>query len=73
MDPDNDDVLTDSDIFNDCSKTIGDALQAVHKENNTRVNLAETAFTISLNKLVWFLIGLFLSALMITLVLISNA
>ncbi|MEQ9007288.1 MAG: amino acid dehydrogenase, partial [Ekhidna sp.] len=52
MDPDNDDVLTDADIFNDCSKTIGDALQAVHKENNTRANLAETAFTISLNKLV---------------------
>ena len=52
MDPDNDDVLTDADIFNDCSKTVGDALQAVYKENNSRVNLAETAFTISLNKLV---------------------
>lgn len=52
MDPNNDDVLTDADIFNDCSKTIGDALKAVHEENNTRVNLAETAFTISLNKLV---------------------
>ena len=52
MDPDNDEVLTDSDIFNDCSKTIGDALVAVHKENNSRVNIAETAFTISLNKLV---------------------
>lgn len=52
MDPDNDDVLTDADIFNDCSKTIGDALQAVHSENDTRANLAETAFTISLNKLV---------------------
>lgn len=52
MDPDNDDVLTDADIFNDCSKTIGNALQAVYKENNTRVNIAETAFTISLNKLV---------------------
>lgn len=52
MDPNNDDVLTDADIFNDCSKTIGDALQAVCKENNARVNLAETAFTISLNKLV---------------------
>lgn len=52
MDPDNDDVLTDADIFNDCSKTIGDALQAVYKENNTRANLAETAFAISLNKLV---------------------
>ncbi|MEO9872740.1 Glu/Leu/Phe/Val dehydrogenase dimerization domain-containing protein [Ekhidna sp.] len=52
MDPDNDDVLTDSDIFNDCSKTIGDALQAVHEQNKDRANLAETAFTISLNKLV---------------------
>ncbi|MEQ9466049.1 MAG: Glu/Leu/Phe/Val dehydrogenase dimerization domain-containing protein [Ekhidna sp.] len=52
MNPDNDDVLTDADIFNDCSRTIGSALRAVHKENSTRVNLAETAFTISLNKLV---------------------
>ncbi|WP_421763570.1 Glu/Leu/Phe/Val dehydrogenase dimerization domain-containing protein [Ekhidna sp.] len=52
MDPNNDDVLTDADIFNDCSKTIGDALKAVHNENSTRANLAETAFTISLNKLV---------------------
>lgn len=52
MDPDKDEVLTDADIFNDCSKTIGDALQAVYKENNSRVNLAETAFTISLNKLI---------------------
>ena len=52
MDPDNDEVLTDADIFNDCSKTIGDALQNVYNDNNSRVNLAETAFTISLNKLV---------------------
>ncbi|MEP0984515.1 Glu/Leu/Phe/Val dehydrogenase dimerization domain-containing protein [Ekhidna sp.] len=52
MDPNNNDVLTDADIFNDCSKTIGDALKAVHNENSTRANLAETAFTISLNKLV---------------------
>ena len=52
MDPDKDEVLTDADIFNDCSNTIGDALQAVYRENDSRVNLAETAFTISLNKLI---------------------
>jgi len=52
MDPENDGVLTDADIFNDCSTTISDALKAVHQENDSRVNLAETAFTISLNKLV---------------------
>lgn len=52
MDPENDDVLTDSDIFNDCSKTIENALRNVYKENSNRTNLAETAFTISLNKLV---------------------
>ncbi len=52
MDPDKDEVLTDADIFNDCSTTIGNALQEVHNQNNSRVNLAETAFTISLNKLV---------------------
>ena len=52
MDPENDGVLTDADIFNDCSTTIFEALKAVHQENSSRVNLAETAFTISLNKLV---------------------
>ncbi|WP_420317436.1 Glu/Leu/Phe/Val dehydrogenase dimerization domain-containing protein [Ekhidna sp.] len=52
MDPENNDVLTDADIFNDCSKTIENALKAVNEENSTRVNLAETAFQISLNKLV---------------------
>lgn len=52
MDPDKDEVLTDEDIFSDCSETIGDALKAVHKENNSPTNIAETAFTISLNKLV---------------------
>ena len=52
MDPENNDVLTDADIFNDCSNTIKDALQAVYSENKDRVNIAETAFNISLNKLV---------------------
>ena len=52
MDPEKDEVLTDADIFNDCSKTIGDALQAVYDKNDSRQNIAETAFTISLNKLV---------------------
>ncbi len=52
MDPDKDELLTDADIFNDCSKTIGDALKSVYDENSNRTNLAETAFTISLNKLV---------------------
>ena len=52
MDPENNDVLTDADIFNDCSNTIKNALQAVYAENKDRVNIAETAFNISLNKLV---------------------
>ena len=52
MDPENNDVLTDADIFKDCSNTIKNALQDVHAENNKRVNIAETAFNISLNKLV---------------------
>ncbi|NQZ76013.1 MAG: amino acid dehydrogenase [Ekhidna sp.] len=52
MDPDKDEVLTDEDIFHDCSTTIENALKAVHNENNSKVDLAETAFTISLNKLV---------------------
>ncbi len=52
MDPEKNEVLTDADIFNDCSKTIENALKEVNSMNNTRVNLAETAFTISLNKLV---------------------
>lgn len=52
MDPESDSVLTDADIFNDISNTIGTALQDVHKKNNSRVNIAETAFSIALNKLI---------------------
>lgn len=52
MDPDKDTVMTDADIFNDISSTIGGALQAVHKQNSSRTNIAETAFSIALNKLI---------------------
>ena len=52
MDPENDEVLTDADIFNDCSYTIEKALKDVHTQSSSSTNLAETAFKISLNKLV---------------------
>ena len=52
MDPDSDDLLTDEDIFKDISKTIGVALEDVHGMSSSRTNLAETAFSIALNKLI---------------------
>lgn len=52
MDPDNNDHLTDKDIFNDISITIARALREVHDQNQQKTKLAETAFTISLNKLI---------------------
>lgn len=52
MDPENDGVLTDEDIFSDISTTIGKALEEVHKQNDAKVKLAETAFAIALNKLI---------------------
>lgn len=52
MDPENDEMLTDADIFNDCSNTIEKALKAVYTANDSKTAIAETAFTISLNKLV---------------------
>ena len=52
MEPDNNHVITDSDIFNDISNTIGEALEQVHKKNNSKTNIAETAFSIALNKLI---------------------
>lgn len=52
MDPESDSVLTDADIFGDISNTIGDALKAVNDKNNSKTNIAETAFSISLNKLI---------------------
>ena len=52
MDPEKDEVLTDPDIFNDISQTIEIALSDVFKSNNSKVRLAETAFSIALNKLI---------------------
>lgn len=52
MNPENDDLLTDAEIFNDVSNTMYQALKEVHNLNNNKVKLAETAFTISLNKLI---------------------
>ncbi|GAB4233901.1 MAG: Glu/Leu/Phe/Val dehydrogenase dimerization domain-containing protein [Ekhidna sp.] len=52
MDPENDSVITDADIFNDISRTIAKALNDVHAKNNSNVKIAETAFSIALNKLI---------------------
>ena len=52
MDPSNDQKLTDEDIFNDISGTIGNALKKVHSESNSKTNIAETAFGISLKQLI---------------------
>jgi len=52
MDPQNDGLLTDADIFNDISNTIRNGLQEVHDQNKSTTNLAETAFSIALNKLI---------------------
>lgn len=43
--------VTDTNIFNDVSEIIGDALKAVYKKNDSGKRIAETAFTIALNKL----------------------
>lgn len=52
MDPEKDGVLTDADIFTDISQTIEKALSDVHRINNSREKLAETAFAIALDKLI---------------------
>lgn len=52
MDPENDQKLTDSDIFNDISKTIGTALKKVHNSSPSKIKIAETAFGISLKELI---------------------
>lgn len=43
--------VTDSNIFNDVSEVIGNALSEVRAENKTKINLTQTAFKIALNKL----------------------
>jgi len=52
MDPENDQKLTDVDIFSDISRTIGKALQKVHTASDSRTKIAETAFGISLKELI---------------------
>ncbi len=52
MDPENDEKLTDEDIFKDISTTIGDALQKVHSSSTSKTKIAETAFGISLKELI---------------------
>ena len=52
MDPEKDGVLTDSDIFNDISQTIEKALKDIFAVNSSKVRLADTAFTIALDKLI---------------------
>jgi len=52
MDPDSNDALTDADIFKDISKTIGIALRDIFEKNPSKTNIAETAFSIALNKLI---------------------
>ncbi|MBC6400967.1 MAG: amino acid dehydrogenase [Ekhidna sp.] len=51
MDPNSDDILTDADIFKDISNTIGTALRDVFEKNPNKTHIAETAFSIALNKL----------------------
>jgi len=46
------DKLTDEGIFNDTSLTIKKALEESFKKNNSKNNIAKTAFEIALNKLV---------------------
>ncbi len=52
MDPENDQKLTDADIFQDISNTIGDALKKVHSKSPSKTGIAETAFGISLEQLI---------------------
>ncbi len=52
MSPENDQKLTDVDIFNDVSNAIGSALQKVYKVSSSKTNIAETAFGISLKQLI---------------------
>ncbi len=46
-----DKAVTDKNIFEDVSITIADALQAVHRKHADKTRIAETSFTIALEKL----------------------
>jgi glutamate dehydrogenase/leucine dehydrogenase len=52
MNPDNDEKITDDEIFRDVSTTIKEALVRVHKENPGNTNLAEAAFKIALEQII---------------------
>ncbi|WP_066224331.1 Glu/Leu/Phe/Val dehydrogenase dimerization domain-containing protein [Formosa haliotis] len=43
--------MTDEAIFNDTSQTIKNAIHGVHKNNQTKTKISETAFQIALNQL----------------------
>ena len=45
------DEVTDTNIFNDVSEIIGDAIIDINKINNSKTNIAQSAFKIALNKL----------------------
>ena len=44
--------MTDEAIFNDTSNIIKDAIQKVYDKSVSKTEIAKTAFTIALNKLV---------------------
>lgn len=44
--------MTDEAIFNDTSNVIKNAIQKIFKENNSKINLSQTAFEIALKQLV---------------------
>ncbi len=52
MDPDNDEKITDDEIFTDISQTIEIALKKVYELNKGTTHLAETAFKIALEELI---------------------
>lgn len=52
MDPENDEKITDDEIFGDVSGKIKEALKSVHHENPGKTNLAEAAFKIALEQIV---------------------
>jgi len=44
-------IMTDASIFEDTSNIIKDAIQTTYNKNNSKINIAKTAFEIALNKL----------------------
>ena len=44
--------MTDEAVFKDTSETIRKAIERVHEQNNSKVNISNTAFEIALKQLV---------------------